>query len=81
MLRKVLVSGCAAALCVAPTYAAPASNPAQSLSVRSAARVATPARQSQKLAAPGAIIGLVLAAAVIAGGIYIIVDDDDSDSN
>ncbi|MDP1025887.1 hypothetical protein Q5H91_01540 [Sphingomonas sp. KR1UV-12] len=82
MLKKILASGCAAALCVAPAYAAPTANPAASLSVKPAARATATSRQSQKLAAPGAIIGLVLAAAVIAGGVFIVVDDDDnSDSN
>ncbi|GGB32532.1 hypothetical protein GCM10011380_22420 [Sphingomonas metalli] len=83
MLKTIFASSCAAAMCVAPAYAAPVANPAQSLSVSSNARVGTPARKSsQKLAAPGAVVGLVLAAAIVAGGVIIAVDDDDnSDSN
>ncbi len=82
MLKRILASGCAAALCVAPAYAAPAGNPASALSVKPTARAVSSSRQSDKLAAPGAIVGLVLAAAVIAGGVFIVVDDDDdADSN
>lgn len=63
------------ALAAAPIAAA-AANPAAPLSVGSSVRASAPAGKS-KLAAPGAIVGLVLAAAVIAAGVYIAVDDDD----
>ena len=63
-----------------PVLAAPAAGPASSLSVAKAVRASTPSGKKSELAAPGAIIGLVLAAAVIAGGVLIAIDDD-SDSN
>jgi hypothetical protein len=82
MLKSVILSASALALTAAPAYAAPTANPAAALSVKSTARAFSTGRNGQKLAGPGAIVGLVLAAAVIAGGIYIVADDDDnSDSN
>ena len=57
-----------------------AANPASPLSVSSSTRASADRGDSQ-LAAPGSIIGLILAAAIVAGGIYLLVDkDDDPDS-
>ncbi len=69
-------------LAAAPAVAAPVANPAATLSVAKSARAGTVTKGKSELAAPGAIVGLVLAAAVVAAGVIIAVDgDDDSDSN
>lgn len=78
---KTLIAGISALTLSASPALAAAANPASSLSVSSSVRAAAPAKRTSKLAGPGAIVGLVLAAAVVAGGIYLVVDDDDSDSN
>ncbi|MBJ6121887.1 hypothetical protein [Sphingomonas mollis] len=80
MIKSMIAGASALMLTASPVLAATA-NPASSLSVKSSVRAAAPSRRDSKLAGPGAIVGLVLAAAVIAGGIYLVVDDDDSDSN
>ena len=77
-MRNFVTAVTAVALSATPALAA--TNAAAPLSV-AAARAATPAAKSNRLAAPGAIIGLILAVVIVAGGIYIAVDDEDSDSN
>lgn len=81
-LKSLIAAGCAVTLSASPVLAAPAANSASSLSVSKAVRASTPSGKKSDLAAPGAIVGLILAAAVVAGGVIIAVDgDDDSDSN
>ena len=81
-IKSLIAAGCAMALTSTPVLAAPAANSASSLSVAKAVRAAAPAKGKSQLAAPGAIVGLVLAAAVVAGGVIIAVDDgDDGDSD
>ena len=77
MIRKYLAAVAATALVAAPVAAAPA-NPAASLSVAKSVRASAPSKKGNKLAAPGAIIGLIGAAAIIAGGVIIAVDNSDS---
>jgi hypothetical protein len=79
MMKTLIAAVSALALSATPALAA-AANPASSLSIKTAARAGTPGKRAGKLAAPGAIVGLVLAAAVVAAGVFIVVDDD-SDSN
>lgn len=81
MSRLLVAAVGALSLAATPALAAPASsyNPAASLSVAKSVRAATPSGKKSGLAQPGAIVGLVLAAAVVAGGIFIAVDDN-SDS-
>lgn len=76
-LKSILATAASFALVAAPTVAS--ANPAASLSVGSSVRASAPAGES-KLSAPGGVIGLVLFAAIIAGGVYVALDDDDSDS-
>ena len=79
-IKSIVAAACIAALSSTPVLAAPA-NSAASLSVAKSVRASAPAKKGNKLAAPGAIIGLIGAAAIIAGGVIIAVDDDNSDSN
>lgn len=75
---SLLAATASLTMMAAPALAAP-TNPAASLSV---SRAATPSAKKSDLAGPGSVVALVLAAAIVAGGIYIAVDDDDnSDSN
>ncbi|MBW6532026.1 hypothetical protein ACYZX9_04435 [Sphingomonas citri] len=80
MLKSIIAAGSALALTATPALAA--ANPAASLSVAKSARASAVGKGKSELAAPGAIVGLVLAAAVVVAGVIIAVDDgDDSDSN
>lgn len=64
------------ALSLVATPALAANNPASSLSVSKSVRVGTPASRGSHLAG-GTIIPVVLALAIIAGGVIIAVDSDD----
>lgn len=75
-----LISSSIAAFALAAAPVAAAANPAASLSVAQA-RAGSGTSDDSRLNAPGAVIGLVLSALVIAGGIYLIVDDEDEDSD
>lgn len=77
-LRSILAGVATLALAATPALAA---NPAASLSIAPASARASAPAGSSNLSAPGSVIGLVLFAAVIAGGIWLAVDgDDDPDS-
>lgn len=78
-IKSIVATVCIAALSATPVLAAPA-NSAAGLSVAKSVRASAPSKKGNKLAAPGAIIGLIGAAAIIAGGVIIAVDDN-SDSN
>lgn len=82
-MRSMKLLATAAAMSLSTvSVAAPAvsaTSPAAKLSVAKTVRADTKSKGSQ-LAGAG-IVPLVLAAAIVAGGIYIAVDDDDSDSN
>jgi len=78
-IKSIVATACIATLSATPVLAAPA-NIAASLSVAKSVRASAPSKKGNKLAAPGAIIGLIGAAAIIAGGVIIAVDDN-SDSN
>ena len=82
MIRKLLLGTASLSLVAAPAMAAPAANPAQSLSVAGASRAGTPAAHKNGIGGVS-LIPALLAAAVIAGGIIVIVDNDDDrpDSN
>ncbi|PAX09422.1 hypothetical protein [Sphingomonas lenta] len=73
-----LISSSVAALALAAAPVAAAANPAASLSL-SQIRTASATSGDSELSAPGAAIGLILSALVIAGGIYLVVDDEDED--
>lgn len=74
-LGTILTGIASVALIAAPALA----NPAAPLSLAPASARASAPAGSSNLSAPGSVIGLVLFAAVIAGGVWLAVDDD-SDS-
>jgi hypothetical protein len=78
MVCRFLPALAGSALVAAPV-AASAQN-ASALSVANSVRAHSPAKASNKLAGGGIIFAL-LAAAIVAGGVYLAVDDSDSDSN
>ncbi len=84
MVPKLLSGLAASALVLAPVAAsaAPAGSPASKLSVAKSVRAGTPTNKTDRLAG-GGVLPAVLAAAIVAGGIYLVVDDNDdnSDSN
>jgi subtilisin family serine protease len=53
---------------------------ATALSLKAATRTGTPTARQGKLAVPGALVGLILAAAMVAGGVLIVADDSDGKS-
>lgn len=73
-LGTILAGIASLTLASAPALAA---NPAASLSVAPASARASAAPGGSNLAAPGSVIGLVLFAAIVAGGIWLAVDGDD----
>lgn len=73
-LGTILAGIASLTLASAPAFAA---NPAASLSVAPASARASAAPGGSNLAAPGSVIGLVLFAAIVAGGIWLAVDGDD----
>jgi len=73
MRRNVFGSAVVALSLVASPVLA---NPAASLSVAKSVRASTPSAKSNKLAG-NSLIPVVLALAIVAGGIYIAVDDND----
>ena len=79
-MRFTNMAAAAAALAMSatPALAAPA-NPAASLSVAKSVRASSPTARSNKLAG-GTIIPVVLALAIVAGGVIIAVDDNKSKS-
>jgi len=80
MIKTLIATASALALTATPALAA-ASAPvsaASTLSLKGAVRTGTPTARKGKLAAPDALVGLILAAAVVAGGILIVADDSDS---
>ena len=83
--RHLLAALSATSLVATPVLAAPAQpapvSSASKLSLSSAPRAAAATNGERKLGGPGAIIGLIGFAAVIAGGVSLALDDDDSDSN
>lgn len=79
--NRIALSLAGAALIAAPTVAQ-AANPAASLSVAKSVRASTPAGKKSNVLGGAGILGLVIAAGVIAIPVVAIVnDDDDSDSN
>lgn len=75
-IRDLMTMLSATALVAAPTVAM--ANPAAPLSVSSSVRASASHKDSSSfVGGPGSTIGLILFAAVIAGGIYLAVDDDD----
>lgn len=83
-VSKLLSGLAASALVLAPVSAsaATAAAPASKLSVANSARAGSATKNTDRLAGAG-ILPAILAAAIVAGGIYLVVDDndDDSDSN
>ncbi len=79
MVSKFLTAIAASALVATPVAANAAQN-ASALSVAKSVRASAPSKGGQKLAGGGIVFAL-LAAAIVAGGVYIAVDDNDSDSN
>ncbi len=81
MTIKLMIGAfAAAALTATPVLAAPARNgptSASALSISNVQRAAKPVGEAERLTQPGAIVGLVLGAAIIAGGVIIALDDDD----
>lgn len=78
---KFLMATAAAVMVASPAVAATA-NPAAKLSLSKSVRAGTPtAKKSQDQASSGIIIGVLAAAAVIAGIIVATDGDDDADSN
>ena len=76
-MRRNMLSGAAVALSLvaSPVLA----NPAASLSVAKSVRASSPSAKSNKLAG-SSIVPVVLALAIVAGGVYIAVDDNKSKS-
>jgi len=79
MIRNLMAAAAAIVMTAAPV-AAQAANPAQSLSVAKSVRASTPAAKKSDLAGFG-VVGLLIAAGVVAIGVIAIVQDDDADSN
>lgn len=77
MVRKL---GRAAAALAALTLAAAPVVAAEGAASKLSLRASTDGEHDSD-AAPGAIIGIIGVAAIIAGGVIIATDDDDSDSN
>ncbi|MEG8039713.1 hypothetical protein QP166_10295 [Sphingomonas sp. LR60] len=80
-IASMFAAAASLTLAAAPALAAPAASPAASLSIAKSARASTATSGKSKLGAPGSIVALVLAAAIVAGGVFIAVDDNNSDSN
>lgn len=76
-LRTYMLAAAAVSMTSVPALAAPVANPAASLSVAKAARASAPSAKKGQLAGGGALIGILAAAAVVAG-IVIIANDSDS---
>lgn len=73
-MKSILTAFAGAAMIAAPVAAS--ANPAAPLSVSSSVR-ASAAKGDSDLAAPGSIIGLVLFAAIVAGGVILLATSDD----
>ncbi|MFZ3484895.1 hypothetical protein [Sphingomonas sp. 3-13AW] len=76
-MGKLLTAVVASSLIAAPAMA----NGAASLSVAKSVKASTSAKQSNELAGGGIFIGVLAAAAVIAGIVVAVDNDDKSDSN
>ncbi len=83
MFKHFMGYAVAAALTTVPVVAsaAPAANPAASLSVAKSVRTGTPTAGKNKLSGGGAILAALIGAGVIAIVAVAAVKDDDSDSN
>lgn len=87
MIKSWILGVSAVAMTALPVAAnaAPAANPAQSLSVASSVRTGTATAKSSKLAGlqESSIVPIVIGAGILAGVAYLIIDheDDNSDSN
>ena len=87
MIKSWILGVSAVAMTALPVAAnaAPAANPAQSLSVASSVRTGTATSKSSKLAGlqGASIVPIVIGAGILAGVAYLIIDheDDNSDSN
>ncbi len=79
-MKTIMMAAVATSMTATPVLAAQA-NPAASLSVAKATRTTASGEKSNKLAGAG-LIGVILAAGIIAiPVIQIVKDNDDSDSN
>lgn len=82
MVSKFLTSLAASALVLAPVAASAAPKNAAVSQLPTSARAASPTAKANRLAGVSALPA-ILAALIVAGGIYLVIDDndDDSDSN
>lgn len=76
MMSKLFGGLAASALVLSPVAASAAAKSPLSLSTRASAPVG-----DAEEAASGGLIPAILAAAIVAGGIYLVVDDNDNDSD